>query len=138
MRKFLIDTDTASDDAVALIMAHHWSDVHVVAVTIVNGNVPVEQGTKNALYTLEVCNVATPVYVGCAKPILRESIYADWFHGSDGMGNMYYPDPKSKPQSTHAVDVIIDIIKTYPSEITLVTLGPLTNIATALRQRLHP
>lgn len=132
MRKFLIDTDTASDDAVALIMAHHWPDVHVVAVTIVNGNVAVEQGTKNALYTLEVCNVATPVYVGCAKPILRESIYADWFHGSDGMGNMYYPDPKSKPQSTHAVDVIIDIIKTYPSEITLVTLGPLTNIATAL------
>jgi inosine-uridine nucleoside N-ribohydrolase len=59
MRKFLIDTDTASDDAVALIMAHCWADVQVVAVTIVNGNVRVEQGVKNALYTLDVCNAST-------------------------------------------------------------------------------
>nr|WP_190406618.1 nucleoside hydrolase [Anabaena subtropica]MBD2344160.1 nucleoside hydrolase [Anabaena subtropica FACHB-260] len=132
MRKFIIDTDTASDDAVALIMAHYWQDVEVVAVTIVNGNVPVEQGVKNALYTLDVCNASTPVYVGCAKPMLRESSYADWFHGKDGMGNMYYPEPKSKPQSAHATDAIIDTIKKYPGEITLVTLGPLTNIATAL------
>lgn len=132
MRKFIIDTDTASDDAVALIMAHHWPDVEVVAVTIVNGNVAVEQGVKNALYTLDVCNASTPVYVGCTKPMLRESNYADWFHGKDGMGNMYYPEPKSKAQSGHAIDAIIDIIKKYPGEITLVTLGPLTNIAAAL------
>lgn len=132
MRKFIIDTDTASDDAVALIMAHHWPDVEILAVTIVNGNVPVEQGVKNALYTLDVCNVSTPVYIGCAKPMLRESSYADWFHGKDGMGNMYYSEPKSQPESAHATDIIIDTIKKYPSEITLVTLGPLTNIATAL------
>ncbi|WP_242462512.1 nucleoside hydrolase, partial [Trichormus variabilis] len=132
MRKFIIDTDTASDDAVALIMAHHWPDVEIVAVTIVNGNVPVEQGVKNALYTIEVCSASTPVYVGCAKPMLRESRYADWFHGKDGMGNMYYPEAKSKPELAHATDAIIEIIKQYPGEITLVTLGPLTNIATAL------
>lgn len=132
MRKFLIDTDTASDDAVALVMAHQWEDIHVVAVTIVNGNVPVELGVKNALYTLDVCNASTPVYLGCTKPILRDCSYADWFHGSDGMGNMHYPEPKSKPQSAHAIDIIIDTLKTYPGEITLVTLGPLTNIATAL------
>jgi purine nucleosidase len=132
MRKFLIDTDTASDDAVALIMAHCWVDVHVEAVTIVSGNVSVEQGAKNALYTLEVCKASTPVYIGCAKPMLRECSYAHWFHGDDGMGNKYYAEPNSKPQSAHAVDVIIDTIKTYPGEITLVTLGPLTNIATAL------
>ncbi|PMB17907.1 nucleoside hydrolase [Fischerella thermalis CCMEE 5205] len=132
MRKFLIDTDTASDDAVAIIMAHRWADVHVEAVTIVSGNVSVEQGAKNALYTLEVCKAATPVYIGCAKPILRECSYAHWFHGDDGMGNKFYAEAKGKPQKTHAVDIIIDIIKTYPGEITLVTLGPLTNIATAL------
>lgn len=132
MRKFLIDTDTASDDAVALVMAHQWSDIQVVAVTIVNGNVPVEQGVKNALYTLEVCKASTPVYIGCKKPILRNCSYADWFHGSDGMGNMCYPEPQIKPQSAHAIDIIIDTLKTYPGEITLVTLGPLTNIATAL------
>jgi purine nucleosidase len=132
MRKFLIDTDTASDDAVALIMAHRWVDVHVEAVTIVSGNVSVGQGVKNALYTLEVCKASTPVYMGCAKPMLRECSYAHWFHGDDGMGNKYYAEPNSKPESAHAVDVIIDTIKTYPGEITLVTLGPLTNIATAL------
>jgi purine nucleosidase len=132
MRKFLIDTDTASDDAVALLMAHCWLDVQVVAVTIVNGNVPVEKGTKNALYTLELCNAKTPVYVGCAKPMLRDSIYSNWFHGNDGMGDMNYPNPKLKPEDKHAVTAIIDIIKTHPNEITLVTLGPLTNIATAL------
>ncbi len=132
MRKFLIDTDTASDDAVALIMAHRWADVQVEAITIVNGNVPVVQGTKNALYTLEVCKATTPVYVGCGKPMLRESIYSTWFHGEDGMGNMQYPEATLQPQPAHGVDVIIDTIKSHPGEITLVTLGPLTNIATAL------
>ncbi len=132
MRKFLIDTDTASDDAVALIMAHRWQEVKVEAITVVSGNVSVEQGTKNALYTLEVCQASTPVYVGCAKPMLREAVYADWFHGEDGMGNMYYPESQSQARSFHAIDVIIDTIKSHPGEITLVTLGPLTNIATAL------
>ncbi len=132
MRKFLIDTDTASDDAVALLMAHRWPDVQVEAVTLVSGNVPVEQGAKNALYTLEMCGASTPVYLGCSKPMLRPCEYAYWFHGDDGMGNMYYPDPIRQPQPTHAVDLIIDTLKANPGELTLVTLGPLTNIATAL------
>ncbi|NEO47760.1 MAG: nucleoside hydrolase [Moorea sp. SIO4A3] len=132
MRKFLIDTDTASDDAVALLMAHRWPDVQVEAITIVSGNVPVEQGAKNALYTLEMCGASTPVYLGCPKPMLRPCHYAHWFHGEDGMGNMHYPDPQAKPQLAHGVDVIIDTIKSNPKEITLVTLGPLTNIAIAL------
>jgi len=132
MGKFLIDTDTASDDAVALIMAHRWHNIEVEAITIVSGNVNVEQGSKNALYTLEVCNASTPVFIGCNKPMLRKAVYADWFHGEDGMGNMHYPEPQIKPRTLHAVDVIIDTIKSNPQEITLVTLGPLTNIATAL------
>ncbi|CDN14084.1 MAG: nucleoside hydrolase [Richelia sp.] len=132
MRKFLIDTDTASDDAVALIMAHSWQGVQVEAITTVSGNVSVKQGTKNALYTLEVCQASTPVYLGCAKPMLREAIYADWFHGKDGMGDMHYPEAKTKARTLHAIDVIIATIRANPGEITLVTLGPLTNIATAL------
>ncbi|WP_293069885.1 MULTISPECIES: nucleoside hydrolase [unclassified Moorena] len=132
MRKFLIDTDTASDDAVALLMAHSWPDVQVEAITIVSGNVPVEQGAKNALYTLEMCGASTPVYLGCPKPMLRPCKYAYRFHGEDGMGNMHYPDPQAKPQLAHGVDVIIDTIKSNPGQITLVTLAPLTNIAIAL------
>lgn len=132
MRKFIIDTDTASDDAVAILMALRWPDVQVEAVTLVNGNVPVEQGAKNALYTIQLCSATTPVYIGCAKPMIRPHAYATWFHGEDGMGNMFYPDPIRKPESAHAVDVIIDTIKANPGEITLVTLAPLTNIAAAL------
>lgn len=132
MRRFLIDTDTASDDAVAIVMAHRWPDVHVEAVTLVNGNVPVEQGAKNALYTIQMCGAQTPVYIGCAKPMIRKAEYATWFHGEDGMGNMYYPEPSRKPETEHAVDVIIETIKAHPGEITLVTLAPLTNIAAAL------
>lgn len=132
MRKFLIDTDTASDDAVALVMAHRWADIRVEAVTTVSGNVPVEQATKNALYALQMCKAATPVYVGCGKPLLRNSVYAHYFHGEDGMGNMHYPAPIRQPETGHAVDAIAEIIKANPGEITLVTLGPLTNIAAAL------
>ena len=132
MRKFLLDTDTASDDAIAIVMAHNWPDVEIIAVTIVNGNVPVKQGALNALYTIELCERATPVYIGCAQPLLRSVEYSYWFHGQDGMGNMHYPQTLLKPQSTHAVDLIIETLKTNPGEVTLVTLGPLTNIATAL------
>ncbi len=132
MRKFLIDTDTASDDAVAILMAHRWPDVKVEAITLVAGNVPVEQGVKNALYTVQMCGANTPVYIGCHQPMIRPIEYAMWFHGEDGMGNMYYPDPIRPPEKDHAVDVIIETIKSNPGEITLVTLAPLTNIAAAL------
>ncbi len=132
MRKFLIDTDTASDDAVAIIMAHKWPGVQIIGVTIVSGNVSVEQGSLNALYTIELCQQSTPVYIGCSKPMLRSCEYSYWVHGKDGMGNMNYPKSILNPESTHAVDFIIKAIKTNPGEITLVTLGPLTNIATAL------
>lgn len=131
-RAFLIDTDTASDDAVALVMAARADDVDIKAVTIVSGNVSVEQGTINALYTLELCGVDhVPVYPGADRPLLREPARAEWFHGSDGMGNMHYPAPRGKPQQKHAVDAIIETIRANPG-IEVVTLGPLTNIALAV------
>ncbi|MGC8788236.1 MAG: nucleoside hydrolase, partial [Anaerolineae bacterium] len=71
MRRFLIDTDTASDDAVAILMALRMPGIHVEAITTVSGNVPVEQGTKNALNTVELCGADVPVYVGMDRPLLR-------------------------------------------------------------------
>ena len=130
-RKFLIDTDTASDDAVAILMALRWSDVEVVAITVVSGNVPVETGTRNALYTAQMCNSSVPVYVGAAHPLVREIEHADWFHGRDGMGDMNYPAPQRAPEAKHAVDAIIDTIKANPG-IELITLAPLTNVALAI------
>lgn len=132
MRKFLIDSDTASDDAVAILMALRTSEVQVVAITIVAGNVGVNQGAKNALNTVELCGATTPVYKGLAKPLLREHVDARFFHGEDGMGGLNLPPPQLEPQPKHAVDAIIDNIHSAPGEITLVTLGPLSNIAAAL------
>jgi len=134
MRRFIIDTDTASDDAVAILMAHRWPDVRVDAVTIVAGNVPVEMGSRNAGYTIELCGGETPVYVGCDRPLLREPHWAYFFHGPDGMGGMNYPAPKQSPKTEHAVDALMRLIRSRPGEYTLVTLGPLTNIAVALRR----
>lgn len=132
MRRFWIDTDTASDDAVAILMALRWPDVHVEGISVVSGNVPVEMGARNALYTVELCGKATPVYLGLAKPLLQEASYAYFFHGSDGMGNMNYPEPRRSLQPEHAVEALIKAVRGAPGEITLVTLGPLSNIAAAL------
>lgn len=132
-RAFIIDTDTASDDAIALIMALRWEDVDVKAITVVAGNVPVEQATKNALYTVELCGAKVPVYMGADKPLVRETAHATWFHGKDGLGDMNYPDPKIKAETKHAVQALIDTIRENPG-IVLVTLGPLTNVALAVMQ----
>ena len=132
-RKMLIDTDTASDDAVAILMALQTPDIEVEAVTIVAGNMPVAQGSINARYTIEMCGKDTPVYDGADQPLTREIYRAYFFHGEDGMGGMNYPAPKRPVQPGHAVEVIIDTIKANPG-IMLVTLGPMTNVALAVMQ----
>jgi purine nucleosidase len=133
MRKFWIDTDTASDDAVAILMALRWPDVDVLGISVVSGNVPVEMGAHNARYTVELCGKQTPVYLGLRRPLLREPSYAYFFHGPDGMGGMYYPEPKIPVSGKNAVHALIEAVRASPGEITLVTLGPLSNIAAALR-----
>src|SRR5689334_20362310 len=131
MRRFLIDTDTASDDAVALIMALRTPEVRVEAITVVSGNVPLKQATENALYTVELCGAKVPIFSGEERPLRREPAHADWFHGADGLGNSNFPPAKIRPQQEHAVDAIIRVLHANPG-IELVTLGPLTNIAMAM------
>jgi purine nucleosidase len=130
-RAFLIDTDTASDDAVALIMALRAPDVAVRAITIVAGNVPVPQAARNALYVAGLCGSAAPVYPGANQPLLREYMHAEWFHGKDGLGDHNYPAPRRAPEPVHAVEAIIETVRANPG-LTLVTLGPLTNVALAV------
>ncbi len=132
MRRFLIDTDTASDDAVALVMAAKAPDVQIEAVTVVAGNVPLAQAVQNALYTLELAGCAAPVYAGMDRPLLRPLDTAQMVHGEDGMGDCGLPLRGRTPAAGHATDALIETIHRYPGEITLVTLGPLTNIAMAL------
>ncbi|HEX4541798.1 MAG TPA: nucleoside hydrolase [Candidatus Acidoferrum sp.] len=133
-RDFLIDTDTASDDAVALIMALRSPEIHVQAITTVAGNVAVEQATRNALYTAELCGADVPVFMGAEKPLHREHQSAHWFHGRDGLGDHGYPAARRAPEKLHAVDAIIATIEAHPG-VVLVTLGPLTNIALALQRK---
>ena len=134
-RPFLIDTDAGSDDAVAILMAFRHPDIDVRAITVVAGNVPLEQGVQNSLYFTELCDVDVPVYTGADRPLMREASPADWFHGEDGLsdlGDRFVPR-HAQVSETHAVDAIIDIVRHTP-DILIITLGPLTNLAMAVRK----
>lgn len=132
MQRLIIDTDTGSDDAVALVMALKWPDTIVEAITVVAGNVPLAQGLQNALYTVELCGRSVPVYAGRDRPLLRPLATAENVHGGDGMGDIGLPLSGRRAAPGHAVDVLIETINRHPGEITLVTLGPLSNVAIAL------
>jgi purine nucleosidase len=133
-RHFLIDTDTASDDAVALVMAMQYPDVHIEAITVVAGNVPVDQGVQNALYTVELCQQSIPVHRGMPAPLTRPLETAQFVHGQDGMGDIGLPLSGRSPASDDAIRVLRETIHQFTGEVTLVMLGPLTNVAVALRQ----
>ncbi len=134
MRTFLIDTDVASDDAVALIMALRAPEVRVAAITTVAGNVEAAQAARNALYTAQLCGSDVPVYVGAEKPLLRKYQNATWFHGRDGLGDHGYPPPRRSPERMHAVDAMIETVEANPG-LVIITLGPLTNVALALAKK---
>lgn len=133
-RRLIIDTDTASDDAVALVMALRHPDVQVDAITVVSGNVPLMQASLNARLCVEKCGAEVPVYEGADRPLQRTAEYADWFHGKDGMSDMNYAAPATPAAGTDAVDELIRRFQAAPGEIELITLGPLTNIALALER----
>lgn len=133
MRRLWIDTDTASDDAVAIMMALRAPDVRVIGISVVAGNVPVDTGARNARYVVELCRSEVPVHLGAARPLLREPHFAYFFHGADGMSDRGYPEPQRPVADGHGVDALIRAVREAPREITLVTLGPLTNVALALK-----
>jgi purine nucleosidase len=134
LKKIIIDTDTASDDAVALVMALREPALKVVAITTVMGNITVEKATRNALMCVEYAgSYQPPVYEGMAKPMFRPHRDAAVIHGVDGMGDLgYLKEPTIKKGNLHAVDAIIKIIEEGDGDIELVTIGPLTNIGMAI------
>ncbi len=145
-KRVIIDTDPGIDDALALILAMHSPELSVEAITTVNGNVGVDQCVRNSFRTLNAIAppVFPPVARGCDRPLRQPPVKGDEVHGRDGLGgisklvdadgNPRYPEPTQSPLDRHAVDVILDLVQRYPGEITLVALGPLTNIAAALEQ----
>lgn len=136
-RTFIVDTDTASDDAVALAMVLRAPGIDVIAITVVAGNVPLPQAVQNALYTVELCGAAdrVPVYAGCDRPLARPLRTAEFVHGQDGMGDIGLPVRGRTPAPGDAVDVLIREVMARPAgSVTLVTLGPLTNVARAFER----
>lgn len=132
MRKFIIDTDTAADDAVALLLALRQADIEILGITTVCGNVPLELATKNAITVMEAANREVPVFMGAKKPLKRELYTAEYVHGLDGLGDADLVHPKALPQKGDAVDFILDTVKKYKNEIEIIALGPATNIAAAI------
>ena len=130
----LIDTDTASDDAVALLMALRTPGVEVQAIAVVAGNVPVDQGVQNALYTVELAGASTPVYAGRTGT----THFGHAVHGNDGMGDIGLPLDGREPADGDAVDALERAIRAAPGELTLVTLGPLTNVAALVERGVAP
>lgn len=132
-RRIWIDTDTASDDVVALIIALKHPDVEVVGMSIVAGNVPLDMAVQNALITVERCGANVAVHAGAAQPLSRPLESAQNVHGHDGMGDIGLDLTGRIPTSHDGIGAMIDAFRSHPGEIELVTLGPLTNVAVAIR-----
>lgn len=135
VRSVVIDTDTGSDDAVALILAVRHPATTIRAITIAPGNVPIETGTRNALASLDVAGAPSiPVHVGRSRPLLHALETAQHVHGVDGMGGVPLPDTTRGVEEEGAVRALLRIAHDEPGAHELITLGPLTNIAAALLQ----
>jgi inosine-uridine nucleoside N-ribohydrolase len=134
-RKVIIDTDPGADDALAILLAMNSPELDVKALTVVAGNVVVEQGLENALKLVSLagrCDV--PVASGASHPLVQKLVTAEFFHGANGLGNVELPAPACPADSSFAPDLMINLIHQSPHEITLVPVGPLTNLALALRK----
>lgn len=132
MRRFIIDTDVGGDDAAAIVMALREPSIEILGITTLGGNVPIENTTKNALQAVEECGRDVPVYMGCAKPLMRELVTADNVHGNDGMGDCGLIHPTRKPEKMHAVEFILETVSAYPDDVEIIALGPASNIALAI------
>lgn len=133
MQSLLIDTDPGVDDALALLMALSDPAIEVVALTVAAGNVGLAHTVPNALRVLELAGSAAPVYAGCAAPLVHAAADAAFVHGRDGLGDAGLPAPLRTAESEHAALAMLRISREMPGALTFVMLGPLTNLALALR-----
>ena len=135
MINIIFDTDPGVDDAFALLYALNHPNINVLGITTVFGNVPVETSTKNALILSEMAHKGTIVYQGANKPLERKvTNYPSFIHGHDGLGDTNHPQSKFNASKLDAAQFIINEINENSGNINLVAVGPLTNIANAIKQ----
>jgi purine nucleosidase len=134
-KRILFDTDPGIDDACAILLALASPELLLEGLSIVHGNCSLTQATINALSVLELAKSGhIPVASGCELPLVQPSLLAPETHGNTGLGYAQLPSPRTKPIARHGIDFLIEKIMAFPGEITLVAIGPLTNVALAIRQ----
>lgn len=134
-RRIIIDTDPGIDDALACLFALASPEIKLEAVTTTQGNVTLERATRNALAILELARVShIPVVPGSVLPLVQPLRASADIHGASGLGNSKLPEPQTKSIPVHAVDFLIEKVLAEPDEISIVPIGPLTNIAMAIRK----
>jgi len=134
-KKILIDTDPGIDDALAILLTLASPELSLEGLSVVHGNCSVDQAVTNALSILELAQAShLPVAKGCELPLVQPSLLAPETHGDTGIGYAKLPRPQSKLIGRHGSDFLIEKIMSNPGEITLVAIGPLTNVALAIRQ----
>jgi purine nucleosidase len=134
-KRILFDTDPGIDDALAILLALASPELQVDGVSTVHGNCSVEQATMNALSVLELAHASqVPVARGFALPLVQPSLLAPETHGATGIGYAKFPPPKAMPVTQHSVEFLIEKILSAPGEMTLCCIGPLTNLAVAIRK----
>ncbi len=131
--RVIIDTDPGVDDAFALLLAMRSPELKIEGITPVAGNVPLELTLPNALRMVEIAGRNDiPVAAGAKTPLTRRLVTAAYVHGENGLAGAEFPEPKTKPVSEPAPEFIRTTVRKHPGEITLITIGPLTNVAMAL------
>lgn len=133
MQRIIIDTDPGVDDAHAIMMALAHPQTEVAAITTVAGNVSLARASANALILLDLCERDLPVYPGCASALVARERDASSWHGEDGLGNIHHPASQRTLENEHAALAMIRLARGEPGELTMVALGPLTNLALAAR-----
>ncbi|WP_338548242.1 nucleoside hydrolase [Roseovarius phycicola] len=135
-RKIIIDTDPGQDDAVAILLAlASPEEIELLGITCVAGNVPLDLTTRNARMVCELAGRGdVKVFAGCDRPLGRDLVTAEHVHGKTGLDGPTLPEPQMTLQDGHAVEFLIETLRTEPTgTVTLVPIGPLTNIATAFK-----
>ena len=132
-QRVIIDTDPGDDDAMAILLALNSPELKVEALTVVPGNVEAAQGLENALKLVSLAGRCDVLVAGGAQhPLNQKLITAQYWHGKNGLAGVELPSPTCKPDARFAPDLIIEMVHKYPHEITLIPIGPLTNIALAV------
>ena len=131
--KIILDCDPGHDDAVAMMLAGKHPAIDLLGITVVAGNQTLEKTARNALHVTQWLGIDVPVYAGCGQPMIREKIVAGDIHGESGLDGPVFPPLEKKAEDMHAVDFIIRTLMASDGDITMVTTGPMTNLAMAMR-----